>query len=120
MIPGEFLLKEDIIVCNKGKKTITLLVTNSDQRPIAIGSHFHFFEINKYMLFDRAKTYGYRLDIPSGTSLRFEAGETKEVQLVALGGNQIVYGLNNLTDGQANALHYNRSLEKARTDGFLK
>lgn len=120
MIPGKLILKEDAIVCNEGKETITLTVTNSDQRPIAIGSHFHFFEINKYMLFDRSKTYGYRLDIPSGTSLRFEAGETKEVKLVVLGGNQIVYGHNNLTDGQTNAFNYNRSLEKARTNGFLK
>lgn len=120
MIPGELILKKDDIICNEGRPTITVTVTNSDQRPIAIGSHFHFFEINKHMLFDREKTYGYRLDIPSGTSLRFEADETKEVQLVTLGGNHIVYGLNNLTDGQTNQFNYNHSVKKAHDNGFIK
>ena len=120
MIPGEFILKNDSLTCNENRPTLKVTVTNTDKRPIAIGSHFHFFEINKFMSFDREQTFGYRLDIPSGTSLRFEGGETKEVQLVALGGVKRVYGLNNLTDGQTNSKRIKTAVEKARQEGFIK
>ena len=119
MIPGEYILKKDDIECNVGKKTIKLSVTNSDDRPIAIGSHIHFFEINKFIKFDREKAYGYRLDIPSGTSVRFEGGETKEVCLVELGGQKIVYGINNLTNGNISDYNLKKSLNEAKLYGFI-
>ncbi len=79
------------------KKTIE--VANTGDRPVQVGSHFHFLEVNRELIFDRAAAYGFRLDIPSGTSVRFEPGDTKEVALVAIGGNRKVQGLNNLTNG---------------------
>ena len=94
MIPGEYKLKKEDLECNQGKESITVKVTNTDDRPIAVGSHYHFFEVNKFMSFDREATFGYHLDIPSGTSIRFEAKETKTVQLVPFGGNRVIYGLN--------------------------
>lgn len=99
MIPGEIFVKNKVIACNVGKKNIKLSVTNTGERPVQIGSHFHFFEVNKQMLFEREKTFGMRLNIASGTGLRFQPGETKEVELVELGGEQGVYGLNGLTCG---------------------
>ncbi|GAA3649527.1 urease subunit beta [Flavivirga jejuensis] len=100
MIPGEYILKQENIQANTNKKTVTLEVTNKGDRPIQIGSHFHFFEVNKEMDFDRPKTLGMRLNIPSGTAVRFEPGEEKEVELVEIGGNKIIYGFNNLVDGK--------------------
>lgn len=99
MIPGQIFYAENEIELNAGRYKKTISVDNTGDRPIQIGSHFHFFEVNRALLFDRAATYGFRLDIPSGTAVRFEPGDSKDVGLVALGGNRSVRGLNNLTNG---------------------
>jgi urease beta subunit len=99
MIPGEYILKEGEIILNAGRKTVRLVVTNTADRPVQVGSHIHFFEINRQMLFDREKAFGMRLNIAAGTAVRFEPGEEKEVELVELGGHRHIYGINNLTNG---------------------
>ena len=99
---GEIIPLDREITLNEGKPTVTVKVANTGDRPIQVGSHFHFFETNKFLDFPRKESFGYRLDIPSGTSVRFEPGETKSVQLVELGGKKRVFGLNDLTCGQTN------------------
>jgi urease beta subunit len=99
MIPGEYILREEDIPCNEGRKTLKVTVVNKGDRPVQIGSHFHFFEVNKEMEFDRPKAFGMRLNIPSGTAVRFEPGEEKVVELVALGGRRRAVGFNNLVNG---------------------
>jgi len=99
MIPGEYILKSEPIECNVGRETIKITVVNTGDRPVQIGSHFHFFEVNRQMEFDREKAFGMRLNIPAGTAVRFEPGEEKEVELVEFGGNKILFGFNNLVDG---------------------
>ena len=99
MIPGEYILAEGDIECNAGKEVLSLTVINTGDRPVQIGSHFHFFEVNKEMEFDRARAFGMRLNIPSGTAVRFEPGEEKKVELVVLGGKRRAVGFNNLVDG---------------------
>ena len=89
---GEIMAADREITLNEGKKTVTVTVANKGDRPVQVGSHFHFFEVNKCLSFDREKAYGYHLDIPSGTSVRFEPGEEKEVQLTEMGGRQRVFG----------------------------
>ena len=85
---GEIIPLDREITLNEGKPTVTIKVANTGDRPIQVGSHFHFFEVNRYLKFDREKAYGFHLDIPSGTSVRFEPGEEKEVQLTAIGGTK--------------------------------
>jgi urease subunit beta len=92
MIPGELFIKDGEIELNAGRKTVTLTVANSGDRPIQVGSHYHFFETNPALKFDRKKARGMRLDIAAGTAVRFEPGQTREVQLVALAGKRTVYG----------------------------
>jgi urease subunit beta len=92
MIPGEYFIKPGEIELNKGRKTLTLIVSNSGDRPIQVGSHYHFFETNPALQFDRAKTRGMRLDIAAGTAVRFEPGQSREVTLVAVAGARTVYG----------------------------
>ncbi len=99
MIPGEYRLANEPIVCNGGRATIEIEVTNTGDRPIQVGSHYHFFETNPALVFDRAAARGFRLDIPAGTAVRFEPGDARTVALVALGGNREVHGLANLTNG---------------------
>ncbi|MBD5781744.1 urease subunit beta [Pelagicoccus sp. NFK12] len=100
MIPGEIIPAEaEPLEANTGLATVTLPVTNTGDRPIQIGSHFHFFEVNSALDFDRAAARGFRLNIPAGTAVRFEPGDSKEVELVALAGKREVYGLNNKIDG---------------------
>ncbi len=99
MIPGEYFLDKGEIIANAGRKTITLRVSNTGDRPVQVGSHFHFFEVNRALRFDRTKAFGMRLNIPAGTAARFEPGEEKEVQLVAFAGTRRVFGLNSLTEG---------------------
>ena len=96
---GAVLPLEREIELNAGRATKTITVSNLGDRPIQVGSHYHFYEVNKLLSFDREEAFGYRLDIPSGTSVRFEPGEEKTVQLVALGGKKTVYGLRDLTCG---------------------
>ncbi len=92
MIPGEYFIKDGDIELNKGRKSVTLTVSNSGDRPIQVGSHYHFFETNPALKFDRKCARGMRLDIPAGTAVRFEPGQTREVKLVALAGTRTVYG----------------------------
>ena len=99
MIPGEYFLKSDPIDLNQGRSTARIEVTNSGDRPIQVGSHCHFFEVNTALNFDRRTAYGMRLNIPAGTAVRFEPGDTKEIELVALGGTRTVFGINGLVNG---------------------
>ena len=92
LIPGEIIAAEGELVLNEGRGTLTLMVSNSGDRPIQVGSHYHFFETNPGLVFDRAKAKGFRLDIPAGTAVRFEPGQTREVRLVAIAGSRSVYG----------------------------
>ena len=101
MIPGEYLLGEGDIIANQGRRTVELTVANTGDRPILVGSHFHFFEVNRALRFDRAQAFGMRLNVPAGTAVRFEPGDEKRVTLVELGGARRVFGLNALTDGGA-------------------
>jgi len=97
--PGEILLGDGDVELNVGRETRLVDVANTGDRPIQIGSHFHFFEVNRALSFDRQAAYGFRLDIPAGTAVRFEPGERREVHLVALAGRRIVRGLNNGVNG---------------------
>ena len=92
MIPGEYFIQDGEIELNAGRKTVTLSVTNSGDRPIQVGSHYHFFETNPALKFDRRQARGMRLDIAAGTAVRFEPGQTREVTLVALAGKRTIYG----------------------------
>src|SRR5205085_6033940 len=92
MIPGEMFIKDGEITLNAGRKTVMLSVTNSGDRPIQVGSHYHFFETNPALKFDRAPTRGFRLDIAAGTAVRFEPGQTRTVDLVAYAGDRVVQG----------------------------
>ena len=94
MIPGEIRVKEGNIALNKNGKTLSVSVSNSGDRPIQVGSHYHFFETNDALQFDREKTTGFRLNIPAGTALRFEPGQTRELELLAYSGFMRVYGFN--------------------------
>jgi urease beta subunit len=100
MIVGEIIPKDRDLVLNKGRKTVSLAVSNTGDRPVQVGSHYHFFEVNRRLSFDRKQAFGMRLDIPSGTAVRFEPGETKTVNLVEVGGKKKLYGLNNLAQGE--------------------
>ena len=94
MIPGEYKLASEPVVCNKDRETLTLEVLNRGDRPVQVGSHFHFAEANRALDFDRSKALGFRLDIPAGTAVRFEPGQSRTVRLVALAGDRVVYGFN--------------------------
>ena len=91
MIPGEFFFQDGEIELNAGRQTVTLTVANTGDRPIQVGSHYHFFETNPALRFDRDKARGMRLNIPAGTAVRFEPGQSREVTLVALAGNRAIY-----------------------------
>jgi urease subunit beta/urease subunit gamma/beta len=99
MIPGEWLLSDEPVEINAGRRTLRLSVRNTGDRPIQVGSHFHFYEVNPALDFDRQAAHGMRLDVPSGQSIRFEAGDERDVELVELGGSRRVIGFNNLVNG---------------------
>jgi urease beta subunit len=99
MIPGEYLLGADPIEINAGRPTVRIEVTNRADRPVQVGSHCHFFEVNRGLTFDRELAYGMRLNIAAGTAVRFEPGDTRDVELVAIGGARRVTGLNRLVEG---------------------
>jgi len=101
LIPGEYILGDGDIVANEGRRTVEVTVANTADRPIQVGSHFHFFEANRALRFDRAQAFGMRLNIPAGTAVRFEPGDEKRVTLVELAGARQVFGLNALTEGGA-------------------
>ena len=119
MVPGEIKPARKEITINEGKNSITLKVANTGDRAIQVGSHYHFFEVNKALKLDREKAYGMHLDIASGTSVRFEPGEEKEVQLTEMGGRKRVFGLNDLTRARAAEDTRKVSMEKAALKGFL-
>jgi urease subunit beta len=100
MVPGEYFLKEDAIEANRARATSRVVVTNRGDRPIQVGSHCHFFEVNRALDFNRDSAYGMRLNIPAGTAVRFEPGDSKEIELVALGGTRTVFGINGLVNGK--------------------
>ncbi len=99
MIPGEYVIKDGALILNEGRTTITLEVANTGDRPVQVGSHYHFFETNGALDFDREAAKGFRLDIPAGTAVRFEPGQTREVTLVAYGGARVVHGFNGAVQG---------------------
>jgi urease subunit beta len=103
MIPGELITEPGDIELNAGRETVTLSVANTGDRPIQVGSHFHFFEVNNALQFDRDRARGMRLDIPAGTAVRFEPGDERDVTLVALAGSRQVYGLNARINGPLDA-----------------
>lgn len=100
MIPGEYQLAEGDIIANAGRKTVKLEVVNQGDRPIQVGSHYHFYETNNALKFDRSLAYGMRLNVPSGNAVRFEAGESKQIELVEFAGDKIIYGFHNQVDGK--------------------
>lgn len=98
-VPGEIIVNDEPIIINEGRATVTVDVKNTGDRPIQVGSHFHFAEVNQALQFDRDATVGFRLDIPAGTAARFEPGDARAVNLVAFGGNKVAFGFNNQFDG---------------------
>jgi urease beta subunit len=119
MIPGEYFLAPDPIELNAGRATRTITVSNRGDRPVQVGSHCHFFEVNRWLTFDRAVAYGMRLNIAAGTAVRFEPGDTREVELVALGGTREVFGLNQLVEGPLDDESV-RAEALATVDDFVK
>lgn len=121
IIPGEVILGREDVVALEGRSTVELTVANTGDRPIQVGSHCHFFETNRALRFDREKAFGFRLQVPAGTAVRFEPGEEKRVTLVAFGGNRIVHGINGLTDGRLDDPQVKaRALAKAAELGFIR
>lgn len=118
-IPGEYFLSDEPVVANKGRKITRLRVSNTGNRPIQVGSHMHFFEVNKALEFPRKQAYGFHLNIPSGTSIRFEPGDTKVVELVEYGGKKIIYGFNGLVSGKLSKSQLNIALARAKARGFM-
>jgi len=114
LIPGEYLLADGDIVANDGRRTVELSVENTGDRPIQVGSHFHFFEANRALRFDRAQAFGMRLNVAAGTAVRFEPGDAKRVTLVEIAGARQVYGLNALTEGGDRAAALGRLAEWER------
>jgi urease beta subunit len=118
MIPGEYFLADGEVIANEGRSTIEIEVINTGDRPIQVGSHFHFFEVNKALRFDRSKAFGMRLNIPSGTAVRFEPGDDKRVTLAQIGGAGIVLGLNRLTSGPTSEQNKAEAIRLAAERGF--
>ena len=117
MVPGEYFLRDEPIELNAGRTTVRIRVDNHGDRPIQVGSHTHFFEVNRYLRFDRARAYGCRLGIAAGTALRFEPGEGREVDLVAFGGKRNVFGMNALVNGPLDAGR-DAAVKRAADRGF--
>ena len=119
MKPGEILTASSDIVANRGRRTFELVVANTGDRPVQVGAHYHFFEVNKALKFDREKAFGMRLNIPSGTSARFEPGDERQVILVEMAGKKIVRGLNNLTNGDLTSPEVRKkAMTQARAQQF--
>ncbi|ELZ02180.1 urease subunit beta [Natrialba aegyptia] len=118
--PGELLPADDPVTINEGRPTATVTVENTGDRPVQVGSHFHFFEVNPGLAFDRETAYGMRLDIPAGTAIRFEPGCERDVDLVDIGGDRIVRGMGGLVDGELDDEDVKETaLERARKRGYL-
>ena len=120
VIPGEVILGEGDIVAFNGRQTDEIIVANTGDRPIQVGSHCHFFEANRALRFDREKAYGFRLQVPAGTAVRFEPGEDKRVTLVSIGGNRVAYGINGLVNGRLDdPTIKTKALAAAKDQGFI-
>jgi len=119
MIPGEYRLKDDPILANADRRVIEIDVANGGDRPIQVGSHFHFFEVNRALRFDRPLAFGMRLNIPAGTAVRFEPGDAKRVQLTEIAGSKAVYGLNGLTEGATDEKAKSTAFKHAEQRGFM-
>ena len=123
MKPGEVETSDEDVKINEGRETATVEVSNTGDRPVQVGSHFHFFEVNRALAFDRKEAYGKRLDIPAGTAVRFEPGERKEVELVAYAGKRRIVGFNGLVDGtvrQGSEEAVRRAKERGFRFGFTE
>ena len=116
--PGAIMTAPGELHLNVDRATVTLAVTNLSDRPIQVGSHYHFIETNPYLRFDRARAYGFRLDIPAGTAVRFEPGESKTVSLVAIAGQRVIRGGNSLADGPVTPAGLARAMDRVRVGGF--
>jgi urease beta subunit len=120
VIPGEIILGQGDIVAFKGRQTVEMIVANTGDRPIQVGSHCHFFEANRALRFDREKAYGFRLQVPAGTAVRFEPGEDKRVTLVSIGGNRVAYGINGLVNGRLDDPAVKaKAFSAAKDQGFI-
>lgn len=119
LTPGEYILKDEDITLNANKESISIKVTHKGDRPIQVGSHFHFFEVNALLEFDRAAAFGKRLDIPSGTSVRFEPGEEKSVNLIDFGGKGKIIGFNDLTNTHTSNENKEQCLANAAQKHFI-
>lgn len=119
VIPGEYLLKDGTLTLNEGKEIRKVKVTNMGDRPVQVGSHYPFFEVNPSLRFDRKAAYGFRLNIPSGTAVRFEPGTAKLVELIPISGEKVIYGANNLISGKLSKENETQALEKIEAQGFL-
>jgi len=119
MVPGEYILAEGSIECNVGRPISKITVINTGDRPVQIGSHFHFFEVNRLLQFERENAFGMRLNIAAGTAVRFEPGEGKEVEVVSFGGNKKVVGFSGLVDGDINDVNKKLALRQAIDKKFL-
>jgi urease subunit gamma/beta len=117
--PGEIVTAKGEIELSVGREVVTLAVANTGDRPVQVGSHFHFFEVNRVLRFDRARAFGMHLDIAAGTATRFEPGDEREVDLVAFGGTREVHGLNRLTEGATSGTARAAAVELAERAGFL-
>jgi len=121
LVPGELLPADEPIEINAGRETTAITVENTGDRPVQVGSHFHFFEVNPALDFDREAAYGMRLDIPAGTAVRFEPGREQDVDLVAYGGNRILRGMGGLVDGDLDDEAVREAaLERARERGYTE
>ena len=120
VVPGEIILGQGDIEAFKGRQTVELIVANTGDRPIQVGSHCHFFEANRALRFDREKAYGSRLQVPAGTAVRFEPGEDKRVTLVSIGGNRVAYGINGLVNGRLDDQNVKtKAFAAAKEQGFI-
>lgn len=116
---GEIIIGQDIVTINENRISKNISIINTGDRPIQIGSHFHIFEANKFLSFDRIETFGFRLDIPSGTAVRFEPNMEKQVSIIPFSGNKRIFGLNNLTDSQINTTTLEKSILTAKNKKFI-
>lgn len=117
MKPGQYIISDGDIQANEGKATVSVRVTNTGDRPVQVGSHTHFFEVNKALSFQRSTAYGFHLNIPAGTSIRFEPGDFRDVELTEYGGYKIVFGFSGLVNGPLSAMK-DEALDRARKRGF--
>jgi len=119
MIPGEYLIDGPDLELNPWEEVVTIEVNNTGDRPIQVGAHYHFFETNRALVFDREKAYGMRLDLPSGTAVRFEPGDVKKVNLIAYGGRRVVFGFNGLVMGRLDDPYTRKmSLQRCIEQGY--